>query len=105
MRRSVLGLLDRAISDEDQLEMSKLFGEYSKRYGVSFHAVRTRQAGARRFITFHLLVPDHWTVAQAHQLSEEMESRIRALVPNANVLTHIEPISDPASYDDQALDR
>jgi cation diffusion facilitator family transporter len=105
MRRSVLGLLDRAISDEDQGEMAKLFSEYSKRYGVSFHAVRTRQAGARRFITFHLLVPDAWTVAQAHQLSEEMEARIRELVPNANVLTHIEPISDPASYDDQALDR
>ncbi|MGE5640873.1 MAG: cation diffusion facilitator family transporter [Clostridia bacterium] len=105
MRRSVLGLLDRAISDEDQKEMTKLFSEYSKRYGVSFHAVRTRQAGARRFITFHLLVPDAWTVAQAHQLSEEMEARIRELVPNANVLTHIEPISDPASYDDQALDR
>ena len=105
MRRSVLGLLDAAISDVDQHEMTRLFSEYSKRYGVSFHAVRTRQAGARRFITFHLLVPDAWTVAQAHRLSEEIESRIRSLVPNANVLTHIEPISDPSSYDDQALDR
>ncbi len=105
MRRSIVGLLDTAISAEDQQEINKLFGEYSKRYGVSFHAVRTRQAGARRFITFHLLVPDAWTVAQAHHLSEEMESRIRSLVPNANVLTHLEPISDPASYDDQALDR
>ena len=105
MRRSVLGLLDTAISSDDQQEVARLFTEYSKRYGVSFHAVRTRQAGARRFITFHLLVPDAWTVAQAHQLSEEIEARIRELVPNANVLTHIEPISDPASYDDQALDR
>jgi cation diffusion facilitator family transporter len=105
MRRSVIGLLDAAIPDADRDEVNKLFAEYSKRYGVSFHAVRTRQAGARRFITFHLLVPDAWTVAHAHQLSEEMESRIRSLVPNANVLTHIEPISDPASYDDQPLDR
>jgi divalent metal cation (Fe/Co/Zn/Cd) transporter len=72
---------------------------------MSFHALRTRQAGARRFISFHMLVPDHWTVAQAHQLSEEIESRIRSLVPNAGVFTHIEPISDPASYDDQGLDR
>jgi cation diffusion facilitator family transporter len=105
MRRSILGLLDTAIPAADMDAVSKLFSEYSKRYGVSFHAVRTRQAGARRFITFHLLVPDAWTVQHAHQLSEEMESRIRSLVPNANVLTHIEPISDPASYDDQALDR
>jgi cation diffusion facilitator family transporter len=105
MRRSWKGLLDAAISTEDTGEVTKLFTEYSKRYGVSFHALRTRQAGARRFISFHFLVPDAWTVAQAHQLSEEIEARIRSMVPNAAVFTHIEPISDPSSYDDQELDR
>ena len=105
VRRSVKGLLDPAISAEDQREVTKLFAEYSRRYGVSFHALRTRQAGARRFVSFHLLVPDAWTVAQAHKLSEEIESRMRAMVPNAAIFTHIEPISDPASYDDQGLDR
>ncbi len=105
MRRSWRGLLDAAISTEDTGEVTKLFNEYSRRYGVSFHALRTRQAGARRFISFHLLVPDAWSVARAHQLSEEIESRIRSMVPNAAVFTHIEPISDPASYEDQELDR
>jgi cation diffusion facilitator family transporter len=105
VRRSVAGLLDAAISPAEQEELNKLFTEYSRRHGVSFHAVRTRQAGARRFISFHFLVPDTWTVAQAHQLSEEIEARMRAMVPNAAVFTHIEPISDPASYDDQDLDR
>ena len=105
MRRSWKGLLDAAISTEDTGEVTKLFAEYSKRYGVSFHALRTRQAGARRFISFHFLVPDAWSVARAHQLSEEIESRIRSMVPNAAVFTHIEPISDPSSYEDQELDR
>jgi len=105
MRRSVSGLLDPAISTEDQHEVNKLIAEYSRRYGVAFHALRTRQAGARRFVSFHLLVPDAWTVAQAHQLSEEIEARMRSMVPNAAIFTHIEPISDPASYDDQGLDR
>ena len=105
VRRSVRGLLDPAISAEDQHEVTKLFGEYSRRYGVAFHALRTRQAGARRFVSFHLLVPDAWTVAQAHQLSEEIEARMRSMVPNALVETHIEPISDPASYNDEGLDR
>jgi cation diffusion facilitator family transporter len=105
VRRSVRGLLDPAISMEDQAEVTKLIDEYSRRYGVSFHALRTRQAGARRFVSFHLLVPDAWTVAQAHRLSEEIEARMRAMVPNAAIFTHIEPISDPASYDDQGLDR
>jgi cation diffusion facilitator family transporter len=105
MRRSVRGLLDPAISSEEQREIAKLIAEYSRRYGISFHAVRTRQAGARRFVSFHLLVPDAWTVAQAHQLSEEIEARMRSMVPNAAIFTHIEPISDPASYDDEGLDR
>ncbi|HWI34901.1 MAG TPA: cation diffusion facilitator family transporter [Burkholderiales bacterium] len=105
MRRSVRGLLDSAISSEEQDEVTKLFREYSRRYGVSFHALRTRQAGARRFVSFHFLVPDAWSVAQAHQLSEEIEARIRSMVPNAGVFTHIEPISDPASYNDEGLDR
>ncbi|TAK82766.1 MAG: cation transporter [Betaproteobacteria bacterium] len=105
VRRSFKGLLDAAISPDEQREVTKLFAEYSRRYGATFHAFRTRQAGARRFISFHILVPDAWSVAQAHRLSEEIEERIRSLVPNAGVFTHIEPISDPSSYDDERLDR
>ena len=105
VRRSFKGLLDAAISPDEQREVTRLFAEYSRRYGVTFHAFRTRQAGARRFISFHILVPDAWSVVQAHRLSEEIEERIRSLVPNAGVFTHIEPISDPSSYDDQELDR
>jgi cation diffusion facilitator family transporter len=105
VRRSAKGLLDAAIGLDDQEEVTKLFAEYSRRYGVAFHALRTRQAGARRFISFHILVPDAWPVSQAHRLSEEIEERIRSLVPHASIFTHIEPISDPASYEDQGLDR
>jgi cation diffusion facilitator family transporter len=105
MRRSFAGLLDAAIPESERAEVEKIFAEYRRRYGVDFHALRTRQAGARRFINFHLLVPDAWPVDRAHQLSEEIESRISSLVPNAITLSHIEPISQPASYDDVKLER
>ena len=105
MRRSFAGLLDAAIPEAERAEIEKIFAEYRRRYGADFHALRTRQAGARRFITFHLLVPDAWPVDRAHQLSEEIEERIRSLVPNAITLSHIEPISQPASYDDIKLER
>jgi len=105
VRRSFRGLLDAAIPAGDIAEIEKIFAEYRKRHGVDFHALRTRRAGSRRFVTFHLLVPDLWTVAQAHQLSEEIEERIRELVDNAILLSHIEPISQPASYDDIKLER
>ena len=105
VRRSFQGLLDAAIPARDLAEIEKIFDEYRKRHGVDFHALLTRRAGSRRFISFHLLVPDAWTVARAHELSEEIESRIRSLVDNAILLTHIEPISQPASYDDIKLER
>jgi cation diffusion facilitator family transporter len=105
MRRSFAGLLDAAIPDEEAALIEKIFNEYRQRYGVDFHALRTRSAASRRFITFHLLVPDAWTVARAHELSEEIEERIRELVENAILLTHIEPIGQAASYDDVKLER
>jgi cation diffusion facilitator family transporter len=105
MRRSFAGLLDAAIPEAERADVEKIFAEYRKRYGVEFHALLTRQAGARRFISFHLLVPDAWPVDRAHQLSEEIEERVRSLVPNAILFSHIEPISQPASYDDIKLER
>jgi cation diffusion facilitator family transporter len=105
MRRSFAGLLDAAIPAAEVAEIEKIFAEYRRRYRVEFHALLTRQAGARRFISFHLLVPDGWPVDRAHGLSEEIEERIRSLVPQAITLSHIEPISQPASYDDIKLER
>jgi cation diffusion facilitator family transporter len=105
MRRSFAGLLDAAIPEAERAEIERIFAEYRKRYAVEFHALLTRQAGARRFVSFHLLVPDAWTVDRAHVLAEEIEERIRELVPNAILLTHIEPISHPSSYDDIKLER
>jgi len=105
MRRSFSGLLDAAIPQEELADVEKIFTEYRRRYGIDFHALLTRQAGARRFISFHLLVPDDWPVERAHQLAEEIEERIRSLVPKAITLSHIEPISQPASYDDIKLER
>jgi cation diffusion facilitator family transporter len=105
MRRSFAGLLDAAIPANELADIEKIFAECRLRHGVEFHALLTRQAGARRFVSFHLLVPDAWTVDRAHELSEEIEQRIRAQVPKAITLSHIEPISQPASYDDIELER
>lgn len=105
MRRSFTGLLDAAIPEAERAVIEKIFAEYRPRYGIEFHALLTRQAGARRFISFHLLVPDDWPVERAHQLSEEIEERIGSLIPNATTLSHIEPISHPSSYDDIKLER
>jgi divalent metal cation (Fe/Co/Zn/Cd) transporter len=73
--------------------------------GIDFHALRTRQAGARSFVTLHVLVPADWTVARGHELAHEVEKDIRAALPGAAVLTHVEPLGYPESYQDADFDR
>jgi cation diffusion facilitator family transporter len=104
VRRSVLGLLDSALSPADQAAVTRILGQYEER-GIQFHALRTRQAGARKFIAVHILVPGRWTVQKGHDLLEEIEDKIRAAVLGAHIFTHLEPVEDPASWQDIDLDR
>ncbi|MFO0567319.1 MAG: cation diffusion facilitator family transporter [Polyangiaceae bacterium] len=104
MRRSARGLLDPALVPEDQNALREVLRRYEGPE-LRFHALRTRQAAARRFISLHVLVPGAWTVDRGHQLLEEIEREIRAAIPNAHVLTHLEPIEDPRSFEDEGLDR
>jgi cation diffusion facilitator family transporter len=104
MRRSALGLLDTAIPEEDRATVVRILDAYAAE-GVEYHALRTRQAGMRRFVSVHVLVPGEWTVQRGHELLERMEEEIRRDVPDATVFTHLEPIEDPVSFEDVRLER
>jgi cation diffusion facilitator family transporter len=104
LRRSAMGLMDSAIEPTEQQQLELILQKYEAQ-GVLWHALRTRQAGARRFISVHLLVPAVWTVQQAHDLSEYFEADIRQTIERATVFTHIEPLDDPVSMRDAVLDR
>jgi len=104
LRRSLLGLLDTAIPEELQHKISEILARHAGE-GVRFHALRTRQAGAWRFIDFHVLVPGNWSVQRGHDLLERIEEEVRAAVPNCSVFTHLEPIEDPVSFADVGLER
>jgi cation diffusion facilitator family transporter len=93
------GLLDKTIPAGEQASLESLLARYRKG-DVTLHAVRTRQAGPVRFVDMHVLVPGSWTVQRGHELCEEIEREVRAVLPHASVLTHLEPIEDPASWDD-----
>ena len=73
--------------------------------GLQFHALRTRRAAGRGFVSVHVLVPGAWTVQRGHELLEELEQELRAAVPGITVFTHLEPLEDPASLLDRELDR
>lgn len=104
VRKSVLGLMDAALSGEEQQRIETIL-EPHKQAGVEFHALRTRQSGARQFVSLHVLVPGKWTVQRGHRLLEIIEADIRRVLSNAAVLTHLESLDDPASWDDTNLDR
>jgi cation diffusion facilitator family transporter len=104
VRKSVLGLMDTALPIEDRNKLQKALEPYTQR-GVQYHALRTRESGARKFISLHVLVPGKWTVLRGHRLLESIESDIRHALPNVTVFTHLESLNDPASWDDTSLDR
>lgn len=105
VNRSVAGLMDAALPEREQKLIKDVMEKYRER-GVNFHALRTRQAAARQFISVHILVPGEWTVHDAHHIAEDFEADIRAALGSVvTVLTHIEPVEDELSMEDMFLDR
>ncbi len=104
VNESALGLMDTVLSP-GEIEALDAALEPHRRVGVQFHALRSRKAGARRFVSIHVLVPGAWTVHRGHQLLERIEADIRRALPSTTVDTHLESLEDPASWEDQALDR
>jgi cation diffusion facilitator family transporter len=105
IRRSVAGFMDEALPDQELKLIQTVMGKYREK-GVAFHALRTRQAAARRFMSVHVLVPGDWTVHDAHHIAEDFENDIRAALGGATtVFTHLEPAEDEISMDDIYLDR
>lgn len=104
MHRSASGLMDTALPPEQKRLITEVFDRYIEQ-GIAYHALRTRQAGRRSFISFHALVPGKWSVQEAHDWVERIERDLRTAIPNCHITSHLEPIDDPCSMDDQALDR
>ena len=105
VKRSVSGLMDEALPESDQQKIRNVMSMFNKK-GVEFHALRTRQAAARRFMSVHILVPGDWTVHDAHHVAEDFETEIRsALGGVVTVFTHLEPVEDHLSMEDMHLDR
>ncbi|PDW03577.1 cation diffusion facilitator family transporter [Candidatus Viridilinea mediisalina] len=105
IRNSALGLLDTALPTAELAQVEAILTSFQMREGVQYHALRTRQAAARRFVSVHILVPGAWSVTRGHQLLEEIEAEVRSALPNTTMLTHLEPLEDPRSFEDQQLDR
>jgi len=105
MQQSARGLIDTAIPSEERRQIELIFDHY-RESGIEFHSLMTRQAGQRKFISVHILVPGEWTVQRGHDLLEVIEKEVRDhfLLP-VTVFTHLEPVEDPVSQYDIGIDR
>ena len=104
IRVAVDGLMDAGLPEAEIAQVHAILERYAAD-GVTFHALRTRQAGAQRFISVHIQVPGQWSVQQGHELLEQIEYEMRQALAPATVFTHLEPAEDPASWQDATLYR
>jgi len=105
MRRSALGLLDSGIPTNERLKIIQVL-EALKTENIEYHSLMTRQAGQRKFIALHVLMPGQWTIQEGHNKVEKIEKEIRELFDSpVTVFTHQEPTDDILSYSDMKLDR
>ena len=103
--RSTNGLMDASIS-ETEINQVKKYLDSLKEKDITYHSLMTRQAGQRKFISFHLLVPGAWTVQQGHENADIIEETIEDMFDEpVTVTSHIEPVEDPASLKDIGIDR
>jgi cation diffusion facilitator family transporter len=102
LRQSFNGLMDHALPDGEQANVRAAI-EAELEPGMDYHALRTRQAGSRRFADFHLLVPGGFSVRRAHELTKRLEDAIGSTLPGIEVTVHVEPIEDRAAWEDSEL--
>jgi cation diffusion facilitator family transporter len=97
LRRSADGLMDAALPADEVRQAETLIGA-ALPAGSTFHALRTRKAGARRFVEFHLLVPGTMSVAESHVLCDRIEEVLTGKLARAHVTIHVEPQETQAPH-------
>jgi len=97
LRRSADGLMDAALPPAEVKRADALIRAELPE-GSSFHALRTRKAGARRFLEFHLLVPGTMSVQDSHSLCDRIEAALMADLAKVHVTIHVEPRETQAPH-------
>ena len=104
VHRSFQGLMDRGLPEEEIKKIKeidkKLIGP-----GGDFHALRPRRWGARRFVDFHLLMPQKLSLREAHEKTLIIEKELEATFHEMDVTIHMEPLEDPKSWEEDSLSR
>jgi cation diffusion facilitator family transporter len=95
LRRSVVGLLDAALPPEAVQQVRTVTERYRASEPVDFEPIRTRESGQHRFVYLTVLVPEDWTVARVHELSERIQADIQRELPGGMTFVQVAPRPAP----------
>jgi len=98
IRRSLSGFMDEAIDKKDLEKIKKIFEKYQKK-GLVFHEIKSRKAGQKKFLSFHALFPNDFTIKKSHDLIYKIEKEIKKAVFNIQIESHLEPKDDKKSFE------
>lgn len=98
LRRSLDGLMDAALPEQETASIEAVIRAQLPP-GASFHDLRSRKSGARRFVEFHLLVPGDTHVHVSHDLCDQIEKEIARELAQTTVTIHVEPAETHSGED------
>jgi ferrous-iron efflux pump FieF len=82
-------LMDREWPETERDAFLHVAADHPQLRGI--HDFRTRRSGSHDFAQFHMAVDRDMTVADAHDVMEEVEDRLHAAFPKVEVLIHLDP--------------
>jgi cation diffusion facilitator family transporter len=87
---AVRGLTDYRLPDEEEHAIRGVLDEHAEDF-IEYHDLRTRHVGNLHAVDLHLVVPSDMSVSQAHDLSTHLEGEIAGVLPQADIVIHVEP--------------
>lgn len=97
LKEAYMKLLDASIGETSQMDVIKALAFHHDRY-CDFKNIRTRSAGRKQFVDIHLVMPEHISVKQAHQITSALKHDIFKAVADSEVTVHIEPCGRDCAY-------
>jgi cation diffusion facilitator family transporter len=93
---AVRGLMDYRLPDEDEHAIRAVLDDHAEDF-IEYHDLRTRHVGSTHAVDLHLVVPSDMSVADAHHLSSHLEDEIADVLPQTDVVIHVEPEDEAAA--------
>ncbi|MEY3220908.1 MAG: hypothetical protein RIT27_2265 [Pseudomonadota bacterium] len=97
LKESVDCLMDKALNPEDLITVQNIISQ-EMHGALQVHRLRTRQAGKKMFVEFHLVVPATMQVVTAHEICDRIELALENALPNSEITIHVEPEEQAISH-------